>query len=97
MEYFPKSLVFWKRESSALTILLKAEGEPLPRKNNPQYFSQRTLACAVWSKAEEKLLFFPFCPPHKKLVREKLPNSILGLAMSRLLKWRELLFFFNQW
>jgi len=30
-------------------------------------------------------------------VREKLPNYILGLAMSRLLKWRELLFFFNQW
>jgi len=41
--------------------------------------------------------FFPFCPPHKKLVREKLPNYILGLAMSRLLKWPELLFFFNQW
>jgi len=32
MEYFPKSLAFWKGESSALAILLKAEGEPLPRK-----------------------------------------------------------------
>jgi len=32
MEHFPKSLVFWKGESSALAILLKVEGEPLPRK-----------------------------------------------------------------
>jgi len=36
-------------------------------------------------------LFLPFCPTHKKLAREKLPNSILGLAVSRLLKWCELL------
>jgi len=32
MEYFPKSLIFWKVESSALAIQLKAKGEPLPRK-----------------------------------------------------------------
>jgi len=40
--------------------------------------------------------FFPLCPPHKKLLREKLPDYILGLAMSRLLKWCELLLC-NQW
>jgi len=40
--------------------------------------------------------FFLICPLHKKLVREKLLNYILGLATSRLLKWRELLLL-NQW
>jgi len=29
MEYFPKSLVFWKGESSALAILLKEKLAPL--------------------------------------------------------------------
>jgi len=37
MEYFPKSLVFWKGESSALAIQLRAEGEPLPRKLTPNF------------------------------------------------------------
>jgi len=55
MEYFPKSLVFQKGESSALAILLKAEGEPLPRKITNKFFSQRTPAHIVWSKAEEEL------------------------------------------
>jgi len=36
-------------------------------------------------------------PPHKKLVREKLPNYILGLAMSRLLKWWEHLLYIQWW
>jgi len=40
-------------------------------------------------------ILFPFCPPHI-LVREKLPNYILGLAMSRFLKWCKLLLM-NQW
>jgi len=35
MEYCPKSLVFWKGESSALAILLKAEGEPLFLSEDP--------------------------------------------------------------
>jgi len=35
--------------------------------------------------------FFPFCPHHNKLVRERLPNYILRLAMIKLLKWCELL------
>jgi len=55
MEYFPKGLVFWKGESSALAILLKAKGEPLPRKITYKFFSQMTPARAVRSKAEEKL------------------------------------------
>jgi len=37
----------------------------------------------------EQVYFF-FLPSNKKLAREKLPNSILGLTMSRLLKWCEL-------
>jgi len=53
MENFPKSLVFWKGESSALAILLKAEGEPLPRKITYKFFFHRTPARAVRSKAEE--------------------------------------------
>jgi len=57
MENFPKSLVFWKGDSSALAILLKAQGEPLPRKKTIHFFSQRTPARAVWSKAEEELFF----------------------------------------
>jgi len=55
MEYFPKGLVFWKGESSALAILLKVEGEPLPRKITYKFFSLRTPARAVRSKAEEEL------------------------------------------
>jgi len=63
-----------------------------------QILDGETLTRATRSDAERELPdFFPFWPPHKKLVKEKLPNYILGLAMSRLLKWRELLFFFNQW
>jgi len=46
---------FWKGESSALAILLKAEGESLPRKITYQFFSQRTPARAVQLKAEEEL------------------------------------------
>jgi len=66
MEYFPKGLVFWKGESSALAIQLKAEGEPLQRKNNPQYFSQRTPTRAIWLKAEEELsLILLFNLEHK--------------------------------
>jgi len=60
MEYFPKSLVFRKGESSALAILLKAEGEPLQRKITYKFFSQRTPARAVRSKAEEELLKIGF-------------------------------------
>jgi len=37
MEYFPKSLVFWKGESSAVAFQLKAEGEPFPRKLTPNF------------------------------------------------------------
>jgi len=55
MECFSKSLGFWKGESSALAILLKAEGEPLPRKITIKFFSQRTPARAVRLKAEEEL------------------------------------------
>jgi len=56
MEYFPKSLVYWKGESSALAILLKAEGEPLPRTIIYKFFYQRTPARAVQSKVEKELL-----------------------------------------
>jgi len=54
----------------------------------------------MFSNFQKKNLFpfFSFLPCHKKLVREKLPNYILGLALSksRLLKWCELLLY-NQW
>jgi len=55
MEHFTKSLVFLQGESSALTFLLKAEGEPLPRKITYTFFSQRSTARAIRSKAEEEL------------------------------------------
>jgi len=58
MEYFPKSLVFWKGVSSALAILLKEEGQTSSKKNNLQFFSQRTPTRADWSKAEEELSNF---------------------------------------
>jgi len=42
MEYLTKSLgFFWKGESSALAILLKAEGEPLPRKRHLIFLAGR--------------------------------------------------------
>jgi len=45
----------FSKESGFLEIL-KAEGEPLPRKITYKFYSQRTPACAVQSKAEEELL-----------------------------------------
>jgi len=36
---------FWKGESSALAVQLKAEREPLPRKTPPIFLSQDPNAC----------------------------------------------------
>jgi len=45
MEYFPKSLVFWKGESSALAILLKEEGEPCFQEKPPIFLSEDPNTC----------------------------------------------------
>jgi len=57
MGYFPiqKDWFFGKMSNQHLQyIQFKAKGEPLQRKT-PQFFSQKTLTCAIWSKAEEEL------------------------------------------
>jgi len=59
---------------------------PHPLKDNKSL----TKMVMLYFVCPEKFNFFSFLPtpPHKKLVREKLPDYILGFAISSQLKWR---------
>jgi len=56
MEYFPKSLVFWKGEVLSTCYPVESAGGTSSKKNLHQFFSQRTPTHFVRTKVEEELL-----------------------------------------